>query len=338
MTGRPPKAILRREALDRLLPMHLLLSAEGEVLSAGATLRKAVPGIDRGIRDHLSDARPSDNRDVLCRIRAASRDGSRLFLRVTDMPDLILRGHAVPGDGGEVLLNLGFGIGIGQAIIGLGLTDADFPPTDLVLEFLFLLEANRAVLAELARFNAQLARARRLALTQAHSDSLTGLTNRRGLETILARMLQLDEGHAAEPFALVHLDLDHFKAVNDRMGHKAGDDLLCRVAAVLDHTVRKADTAARIGGDEFMLILRGLTCPAQLDHLCRRVIAAIEAASPPELPEIRVSASLGVVVWTPDCGLDAEGLLLVSDKALYRSKHRGRGVATILDCGPGEEA
>ncbi|MDM7458343.1 MAG: GGDEF domain-containing protein [Paracoccus sp. (in: a-proteobacteria)] len=332
MTCPQMEAILRTDALNRLLPMHLLLSAEGRVISVGATLRKALPGIDRGIRDQLSDARAFGDSDVLCRIHAASRDGSRLFLRATDIPDLILRGHAVQGVDGQVLLNLGFGIGIGQAITRLGLTDADFSPTDLVLEFLFLLEANRAVLAELARFNAQLSQARRLALTQAHSDSLTGLTNRRGAEAILAGMLWkgVDDRRAQEPFALVHLDLDHFKAVNDRLGHKAGDDLLRRVAEALKQTLRKADTAARIGGDEFLLILRGMTCALQLEQLCQRLIVAIERTSPAELPEIRISASLGVVVWTPLCGLDAEGLLLLSDKALYQSKHRGRGVVTIL--------
>lgn len=321
------------EDLTRILPMHVWLGPQGRVLSVGSTLLKLVPELTEGLQGRLTDAHSPADADLFERIQAAVQTGRRLFLRIEAHPDLVLRGHAVRAEAGTVLLNLGFGIAVQRAIAAADLTASDFAPTELVMEFLFLHEANRGVLRELERFTSQLADARRIALSQAHSDSLTGLMNRRGLDLILSGLMRradkLPTSSRVQPFALVHVDLDHFKEVNDTLGHKAGDDLLRDVGSLLRLAIREADTAARIGGDEFVLLIRGMTCPDQLSQLAGRIIASIQSISPPQLPDLLVSASVGVVIWQPGSNRCPDALFALGDEALYQSKRAGRGRVTI---------
>lgn len=319
-------------ALAQLLPMHLWLDRSGAVLSIGPTLAKLLPDTSRGVTGHLIPAREQPGSCLLSVIDQAVEQRTRLFLRLIDSPDLVLRGHGVRAGDGSTLLNLGFGIGLHMAIQSAGLTDDDFAPSELAMELLFLHEANRGVLTELSRFNDQLAQSRELALLQAQTDPLTGLHNRRGLEIALTLSLRTAElpDEAPQPFALVHLDLDHFKQVNDQLGHQAGDDLLRAVGAVLRSHIRKADTAARIGGDEFVLILRGMTSRPALEGLSGRIIASINALSPPALVGLSVSASLGVVIWAPGGSTRPDEVLAQADRALYMSKGSGRSRVTII--------
>lgn len=328
---------LSPDALSRILPMHLRLDAVGRVLSAGQTLLKIVPGLSDGVQGRLIPLRAHEGRDVIETVRQASSEGRRLFLGLSHRPDIVLRGHAVKAEDGTILLNLGFGPSLRRAIAACDLTDADFPPTDLVMEFLFLHEANRGVLSELSRFSAHLETARRMALSQAHSDALTGLLNRRGLTLALAALLRPGQAEGPRPFALVQLDLDHFKPVNDRLGHQAGDALLIEIAIALRQTIRQADMAARLGGDEFVVILRDMTCREQLARMALRIIEAVEARSPEGIAPLKLGASLGIVTCQGACRLGAEAILAAADRALYRSKNAGRGCATIedLDAGVG---
>lgn len=339
MMVKPDMITLSQRALSRMLPMHLWLAPDGTACSVGSTLEKLVPDLKDSWHTRLHDARGAGASgtvfDAICR---AARAQTRLFLRVEGMPDLVLRGHAAMVEDGSVLVNLGFGITLYRAVAAAGLTDADFAPTDLAIELLFLHEANMAVRTELARFTEQLERDRQVALAQAHTDPLTGLANRRGLELALSALLPAARDDPAapppEPFAIVHLDLDRFKEVNDRLGHKAGDELLREVGQVLRHALRRDDTAARTGGDEFVFILRGETAPAHLDHLARRIIASIERCGPSGAVAVPVSASLGIAIWHPGCITDPGAILELTDVALYRSKHAGRGCATIINCPP----
>ncbi|WP_410217578.1 GGDEF domain-containing protein [Paracoccus sp. (in: a-proteobacteria)] len=316
------------DSLIRLLPMHLWLGRHDRVLSVGPTLAKVVPGLPEGLEGRLTKARGGGKATEAIRL-AVERD-KRLFLRVSHAPDLVLRGHGVEvGDGG-VLVNLGFGIGLHRAIRKANLTDYDFAPSELAMEFLFLHEAKRGILNELTRFNDQLEQSRKMALLQAQTDPLTGLANRRGLEIALAATLRTVAEGAGAPFALIHMDLDHFKQVNDRLGHKAGDDLLRDVGRILREQIRKADTAARIGGDEFVLILLDVDSQSALQELAARIISAIKSLSPPELGDLKVSASLGIVVWRSGRTTCADSLSAMADEALYASKRQGRGCATIV--------
>ena len=322
-------------ALDRLLPMHLWLNGAGAILSAGPTLRKLIGTGHGHLQEAFQNGRAGAADDLVSLIRRCAGREERLFLRMRAAPHLNLRGHAVAAQDDSLLLNLGFGIGLHDAVRAAHLTDRDFAPPELAMELLFMREAMGGVMSELSRFNNQLEAAREAAEIQAHTEPLTGLCNRRGLEAALARAMRTARGNAASDpgtgFALAHLDLDHFKQVNDRMGHAEGDRLLCHVADVLRQVTRRDDTAARVGGDEFVLILRGLQDGAKLDRLARRIIAEIEAALVDRPDICRVSASVGIVMSRFYRDLSAERMLSDADAALYRSKREGRGRVTILD-------
>ena len=160
----------------------------------------------------------------------------------------------------------------------------------------------------------------------AHRDSLTGLANRRRFEDLLHEAIGT-AGRTGERLAVIFLDLDGFKAVNDTRGHAAGDQVLCQVAARLQLVVRRPDTVSRLGGDEFAVLLRDVPgCSAVLD-LGGRLLAAI--CAPIELAEgpAALGASIGVSLF-PDHGPDGATLLRCADEAMYAVKSRGkRGVA-----------
>ncbi|WP_207102413.1 GGDEF domain-containing protein [Paracoccus shandongensis] len=313
---------LGQAALDRLMPMHLCLAEDGAIRFAGPTMQKLVPPGAQVVEDVFVEARGVETGCVITQIRA-SEPGKRLSLRLRHHRQMVLRGHVVaPGFGG-LLLNFGFGVSLSDAVAAFGLTENDFAPSELALELMFLQEANRAIQGELARFNRHLMLARQDAEREAHTDPLTGVLNRRGL---LAAMRGALDPRGGQGFALVHLDLDNFKPVNDSLGHAAGDRLLRDVAQVLGRMTRSRDHVARIGGDEFVLILGGAwTCQA-LTHIGARIIRGIEQVSP---GDCRVSASLGVVLsagYGPD---DIDRMLNDADVALYRSKRAGKGRVSV---------
>jgi diguanylate cyclase (GGDEF)-like protein len=153
----------------------------------------------------------------------------------------------------------------------------------------------------------------------AHIDELTGLANRR------AFMSELDAAVAAGPGALLFLDLDGFKQVNDTLGHASGDELLAAVADRLANCARSEDTVARLGGDEFVVLLRGMTEPAILEERASAVREAF--AHPLALSSIvtTVGASIGVTRYV--CGELTEEVLRRADAAMYEAK-RAHQLAT----------
>ncbi|MFT4012883.1 MAG: GGDEF domain-containing protein [Paracoccus sp. (in: a-proteobacteria)] len=314
--------ILSLDALHALLPMHLLLDPDGTIVSAGRTIRKII-GPARWIGDCLTIERPvcRDLRDGWPRMLA----GCRILLRPLSAPEVPLRGQATAMSGG-LLLNLGFGIALVDAIRRFSLTDADFVPSDLAMEFLFLHEANRAVMTELARANNRLEEAREAAQTLALTDPLTGLLNRRGFESCLDEAVRQAAIH---PFALAHMDLDHFKQVNDRLGHQAGDDVLQQVAQILRVETRSSDRVARMGGDEFLILLSGNGSPDDLQLLGRRIIHRISATVEIDNLCCGVSASLGFARSSDYPSPCAETMLADADAALYAVKVSGRGDASL---------
>lgn len=157
---------------------------------------------------------------------------------------------------------------------------------------------------------------------QAIRDALTGLYNRRHLfatmESELARAVRF-----GGPLAVMLLDCDRFKDINDRFGHLVGDEVLCAVAATIQATARRVDMAARYGGEEFALLLPGtdLTGAARMGARLRAQIA--EKPVPVDGGPVPVTVSIGVAAIGPDL-VTADALLNAADQALYRAKHRGR--------------
>lgn len=158
----------------------------------------------------------------------------------------------------------------------------------------------------------------------AQTDPLTGLLNRRAFEQILYREL-MRSSLSGPPIAVLLLDIDHFKEVNDAFGHQAGDEVICRVSAVLNGSLRASDALARYGGEEFVLLLRDASA-AQAEEIAERLRAGIAGLT--RLPGVMtITASIGVAVYRT--GDTADELLRRCDEALYCSKRSGRNLVTV---------
>ncbi len=153
--------------------------------------------------------------------------------------------------------------------------------------------------------------------SEARIDALTGLANRRALEEILAAEISRAQRFRHE-LAVVLLDLDRFKEINDSFGHAAGDVMLRAVSALLTSLARQGDTVARWGGEEFVVVLPETDAPGAR-RFAERLRRTIEAHP---VGEMRTSASCGVATMLPDDGVEA--LLGAADQGLYRAKSNGR--------------
>jgi diguanylate cyclase (GGDEF)-like protein len=162
-------------------------------------------------------------------------------------------------------------------------------------------------------------------------DDLTGIANRRSFERALADEWNRARRHE-QPLALVLLDLDHFKDLNDRRGHPAGDDCLRRVGAFLAESIKRSgEIVARYGGEEFAILLPGVE-PDIAIRVAETLRDGIERLSIPYGPGARrMTASCGVASMTPRSTLSADNLVASADRALYAAKHSGRNCVRLAD-------
>lgn len=313
--------------MDVLSPMHVVLDATGHVLHAGPTvskLRADAPLIGTRFSELFELKRPRTDGSMAAML---ARAGAKLHLQMRGGRRTDLKGVLVPlpddgtmGPPGGAMINLSFGISVVDAVRDYGLTSHDFAATDLTIEMLYLVEAKTAAMEASRTLNLRLQGAMIAAEEKAFTDTLTGLKNRRALDYVLGRLLE-----GEQDFALMQLDLDFFKAVNDTLGHAAGDHVLREVARILVEETRAEDTVARVGGDEFVLILTRLTDADRVHDIAGRMIARLECPIPFADHMCRISGSAGSALSCDYAQPSRARMMEDADIALYAAKRDGRG-------------
>ena len=199
---------------------------------------------------------------------------------------------------------------------------------DVTDDFLLAQELKTANAVALKR-NTELETARALMEHNSLHDALTGLPNRRMLDTVQRASVE-NAGAGTLRFAVLHVDLDRFKQINDTLGHAAGDAVLIHTAAILRETVGPNDLVARVGGDEFAVFIENAPPEEQLVNLARQII--IKSSMPIKYlhHDCRCGVSVGIAT-AEGPNIDSKSLFINADLAMYRSKHSGRGGYSVFN-------
>ncbi|KEJ89248.1 diguanylate cyclase [Sulfitobacter donghicola DSW-25 = KCTC 12864 = JCM 14565] len=312
------------DVLDVLCPMHLVLDPTGVIRHVGPTTQKLRPDeplLGAGFWDVFQVMRP---RGITTQQQLWDVQGVKLHLEMKGAPRAKLKGILVRLADGSAIMNLSFGISILDGVRDYALTNADFAATDLAIEMLYLVEAKSAAMEASRKLNMRLQDAREAAEEKAFTDTLTGLKNRRALDQSLETLLA-----ANKAFAVMHIDLDYFKAVNDTLGHAAGDHVLQVVSKAMLEETRKGDIVARVGGDEFTVILPEVRDITILERIGQRIIQRMEEPIPFNGEICQISASIGTVWIQNSHNATRDAVLEDADIALYASKNKGRACQTF---------
>jgi diguanylate cyclase (GGDEF)-like protein len=160
-------------------------------------------------------------------------------------------------------------------------------------------------------------------------DPLTNLPNRVLFNDQVKHALSL-AGRTGQKVALMYLDLDGFKQVNDTYGHEIGDRLLKEISARFKSELRESDTVARLGGDEFAFIIEYVKNNDDVSNVAEKILMAVKQATPINDLDIDISGSLGICIY-PDNGEDAEELIKKADSAMYKAKEAGKNLYYICE-------
>lgn len=332
MTLEPRNSNAFYPVLDTLCPMHVVLDASGLIIYGGPTVCKLFDGkspVGTRFLDRFEIQRP---RTISTISALRQSTGRKLQLRVREGDRTPVKAVIAPLPDNRSVVHFSFGIHVVDAVVDYSLTSTDFAATDLAMELLYLVEAKSAAMDASRRLNARLQGAAIAAEEQAYTDTLTGLRNRRAMDSALKRYAA-----TGDPFALLHVDLDFFKQVNDTFGHAAGDDVLQKAAHIMENMIRKEDLVARIGGDEFVIVVSGLVKANRLRQMAETLIEQLEIPILFGNVTCKISASIGITCSKGD-NKSPEELLEEADIALYVSKRSGRSQYTQYQPGMAQAA
>lgn len=303
--------------LDALCPMHLRIRDDGTISHIAPTLAKLRPTlVGRAFFDVFDMSRPDG---LACFADLVAVAGRSLRLAFCEAPRTPFKGILVV-EGDQAVLDLSFAITDMDWLSTYTLSGSDFAPTDLTMEVLYLLEAKAAAMQVSRNLNGRLRSAKIAAEEQAYTDTLTGLRNRRELEYLMSKI-----ENGTDTFAVMQMDLDKFKQVNDTLGHAAGDHVLQVAAQRILAQIRQIDTAVRLGGDEFVLLFAPSPERHVLEALALRLIAALEKPINFQGTAVYISTSIGITVSESALQEASDTVLARADKALYAAKEAGRG-------------
>lgn len=271
------------------IPMNVLRTADWWAATHAVPLEKTYPRLDNVTAVEISTGAVAPGQPIVIEVRS-----------------IRFRGKWISD---TTLLTYLVGAWIGCGILGLSLS---------LLHVRNRLSASNSRLESLAAINKALELEARDLADRAHTDPLTGALNRQGLREVLMKRLHIT-GHVDEEMAVVFLDIDHFKRINDQYGHEAGDDVLRQFAAIIRGEVRSSDKLVRWGGEEFLLV-----CPeTNVDHALKMVEKLRAAMTRREWPHgLRVTSSFGVTSLKPS--EDIGSAIKRADGALYVAKANGR--------------
>jgi diguanylate cyclase (GGDEF)-like protein/PAS domain S-box-containing protein len=281
--------------------------------AAAAVLAAVVENAGLGIALVGSDARPFQANPAFCRMLGRSED-ELLAMTFADFThpddvdaDLALYGEMLAGSRDLYRIQKRYLRKDGSVVWGSLTVSAVRRPSGDIAFAVGLVEdvTERVALQEELR-------------QQALHDHLTGLPNRRLLDDRLTHAVRLAE-RQSHGLAVVAVDIDAFKTVNDRFGHAAGDEVLRAVARSLTDACRDSDTIARVGGDEFVVLCEGTDSAEHADRLAQRLRALLATSVPlPSGGTVAITASVGASAGAPG---DLDGLLAAADRAMYAQKH-----------------
>ena len=314
--------------VDAAFPFHLVFDEDLRVVAAGSSINQLH---DVGLvgRD-LIDLFRVDTPKVAPSFEAfATQHRSLFLLRSTIIDGLVLRGQMLFDDAARRLVFVGSPwVTETSAFASLGLTLDDFAVSDAVVDYVLLLQHQLTSLAEAREMAERLRETANQLSHQAYHDTLTGLVNRTKLLTQLQSALDRHDG--SSDLAVLMMDLDGFKAVNDSFGHSAGDAVLEIVGKRLEAVSRREDIVARFGGDEFAMVIGASRRGDPLaritaDQLADRVLATInEPISLPSNWGISVPISVSIGIAHASGRESAEELVRNADLAMYAAKSNGK--------------
>lgn len=303
---------------DHLSPFHILLDEGGKIQQMGPSLAKLCAHF--GVTHDALEAQMtlSSQGHELTYQELAERAHRSIHCAFSGQFDMTFQGQSIPMPTG-VFLDLGLTLEEVTRLETLPLGRTDFTPCMMIEEVMLLIEAKTIVLNASQDITLRLEHERNLALDTARRDPLTGLLNRAALEAFS----DPTQGHI-DDICVLQIDLDKFKAVNDTLGHAAGDHVLRHIAKILREETRRDDDLVRLGGDEFTIVLRNISDPSQAIAVAERIIR--RAAEPIDYQghPCEISTSIGVAYQNTQRPEPLEALIHQADAALYTAKRAGR--------------